>query len=124
MPAPLPAPAPVDSPERPQPQAAHQQADYLYKVFAGQLQGRAAPERPSVYRDYGSLVSVGTQTGVGSLMGSLKGLSWFVEGFLARMLYASLHLLHHRAVLGWMRTGGLALARTLIRRNTALVKLH
>jgi NADH dehydrogenase len=108
----------------PRAQAAHQQAEYLYKVFADQLQGRPAPERPYVYRDYGSLVSVGTQTGVGSLMGSLKGLSWFVEGFLARMLYASLHLLHHRAVLGWMRTGGLALARTLIRRNTALVKLH
>jgi NADH dehydrogenase len=57
-------------------------------------------------------------------MGSLKGLSWSVEGFLARMLYASLDLLHHRAVPAWMRTGGLALARTLIRRNTALVKLH
>jgi hypothetical protein len=27
-------------------------------------------------------------------------------------------------VLGWMRTFGLALARSLIRRNTALVKLH
>lgn len=57
-------------------------------------------------------------------MGSLKGLSWFVEGFLARMLYVSLHLLHRRAVSGWMRTGGLAVARTLIRRHTALVKLH
>jgi NADH dehydrogenase len=57
-------------------------------------------------------------------MGSLKGRSWFVRGGLARLMYVSLHLLHHRAVLGWMRTVGLAMARSLIRRNTALVKLH
>jgi NADH dehydrogenase len=57
-------------------------------------------------------------------MGSLKGRSWFVRGGLARLMYVSLHLMHDRAVLGWMRTCGLAVARSLIRRNTALVKLH
>jgi NADH dehydrogenase len=77
-----------------------------------------------VYRDYGSLVSMGMGASVGTLMGSLKGRSWFVRGGLARMLYVSLHLLHHGAVLGWMRTCGLAIARALVRRNTALVKLH
>jgi NADH dehydrogenase len=40
------------------------------------------------------------------------------------MMYLSLHLLHHRAVLGSVRTGLLALARFLIRRTTPLVKLH
>jgi hypothetical protein len=33
-------------------------------------------------------------------------------------------MLHHQAVLGWMRTASLAIGRTLIRRNTARVKLH
>jgi NADH dehydrogenase len=108
----------------PRAQAAHQQADYLYRAFLRQSRTGQAPSEPYVYRDYGSLVSVGSQTSVGTLMGSLKGRSWFVRGGIARLMYVSLHLLHHRAVLGWVRTFGLAMARSLIRRNTALVKLH
>lgn len=108
----------------PRAQAAHQQADYLYKSFVRESRGGAAPVTPYVYRDYGSLVSLGMQDSVGTLMGSLRGRSWFVRGGFARMLYVSLHLMHHRALLGWMRTGSLAVARRLIRRNTALVKLH
>jgi NADH dehydrogenase len=108
----------------PRAQAAHQQADYLYKSLLSESRGNTPTAAPYIYRDYGSLVSVGMQDSVGTLMGSLRGRSWFVRGSLARMLYVSLHLLHHRALLGWMRTGSLALARTLIRRNTALVKLH
>jgi NADH dehydrogenase len=77
-----------------------------------------------VYRDYGSLVSFGQSTSVGSLMGSLKGLSWFVEGSVARLMYVSLHLMHHAAVLGALRTGLLALARFLIKRSKPIVKLH
>jgi NADH dehydrogenase len=108
----------------PRAQAAHQQADYLYHAFLRQLRNGQALSAPYVYRDYGSLVSVGSQTSVGTLMGSLKGRSWFVRGGLARVMYVSLHLLHDSAILGWMRTLGLAMARSLIRRNTALVKLH
>ncbi len=108
----------------PRAQAAHQQADYLYKRLVREARGQHGPDRPYRYRDHGSLVSVGTETGVGSLMGSLSGSKWFVHGGFARMLYMSLHLMHHMAILGWLRTAGLAIARTLIRRNTALVKLH
>lgn len=108
----------------PRAQAAHQQADYLYRSFMQEERsGRPAAEG-YVYRDYGALVSLGMASSVGTLMGALKGRSWFVRGGLARMLYLSLHLLHHGAVLGWMRTCGLAIARVLVRRNTALVKLH
>jgi NADH dehydrogenase len=57
-------------------------------------------------------------------MGSLKGAGWFVEGLFARTMYASLHLLHHAAVLGVVRTGVMALARFLIKRSKPLVKLH
>jgi len=111
-------------PVPPRAQAAHQQAEHLLKRFLVEAAGKAAPAAAYRYRDYGSLVSIGTATTVGSLMGSLKGLSWFVEGFVARTMYKSLHLMHHQAVLGAMRTGVLALARFLIRRTTPLVKLH
>jgi NADH dehydrogenase len=107
-------------PVPPRAQAAHQQADFLLDTLIGNNSGKYA----YTYRDYGSLVSFGQSTTVGSLMGSLKGLSWFVEGFFARMMYVSLHLMHHRAVLGLVRTGVLAIARFLIKRSTPLVKLH
>jgi NADH:ubiquinone reductase (H+-translocating) len=111
-------------PVPPRAQAAHQQADYLYEKLVREARGQPGRDQPYRYRDYGSLVSVGTQTSVGNLMGTLTGSSWFVNGLFARMLYISLHLMHHRAILGLVRTAGLAIARTLIRRNTALVKLH
>ncbi|MFC4931204.1 NAD(P)/FAD-dependent oxidoreductase [Massilia sp. GCM10023247] len=111
-------------PVPPRAQAAHQQADYLLKGFVRRAKGQQPPAKPYVYKDYGSLVSLGKSTSVGNLMGSLRGSSWFVEGMMARLMYTSLHLMHHQAVLGSMRTGVLALARFLIRRTTPLVKLH
>nr|WP_315261219.1 FAD-dependent oxidoreductase [uncultured Duganella sp.] len=108
----------------PRAQAAHQMADYLVETFMRQHKGQAPQGKPYLYRDYGSLVSFGQTTSVGSLMGSLKGLSWFVDGFVARLMYVSLHLMHHQAVLGTVRTGVLAVARFLIKRTTPLVKLH
>ncbi|CAN7404525.1 NAD(P)/FAD-dependent oxidoreductase [Pseudoduganella sp. LjRoot289] len=111
-------------PVPPRAQAAHQQADYLLQTFLRQAHGKARQSGPYVYRDYGSLVSFGQTSSVGSLMGSLKGLNWFVDGFVARLMYTSLHLMHHQAVLGTVRTALLALARFLIKRSTPLVKLH
>ncbi|MGJ7916252.1 NAD(P)/FAD-dependent oxidoreductase [Massilia sp. LXY-6] len=110
-------------PVPPRAQAAHQQAEYLLKTFMNMASGQAPQTNPYVYKDYGSLVSIGHQTTVGSLMGSLRS-TWFVEGFMARMMYLSLHLMHHQAILGAMRTGVLAVARFLIRRTTPIVKLH
>ncbi|WP_317202213.1 NAD(P)/FAD-dependent oxidoreductase [Janthinobacterium sp.] len=111
-------------PVPPRAQAAHQQATYMCRLLLRRAGGKPARSQPFVYRDYGSLVSFGQSASVGTLMGSLKGLSWFVEGFVARMMYVSLHLLHHQAVLGTVRTGVLAVARFLIKRTTPLVKLH
>ncbi|NIA52777.1 NAD(P)/FAD-dependent oxidoreductase [Massilia sp. TW-1] len=108
----------------PRAQAAHQQADYLVKEFVGEAAGRPPQKDPYVYRDYGSLVSIGRETTVGNLMGSLRGASLFVEGFMARIMYMSLHLMHHQAVLGALRTGLMVMGRFLIRRTTPLVKLH
>ena len=44
--------------------------------------------------------------------------------FRSRMVYVSLHLMHHRAVMGSMRTAVLAMARFLVKRARPQVKLH
>jgi NADH dehydrogenase len=108
----------------PRAQAAHQQADYLCRKLSRDALGKPAEQKPFIFKEHGSLVSVGSQTSVGSLMGALQGAGWFVEGTFARLMYVSLHLMHHQAVLGTMRTAVLALARFLIKRSTPLVKLH
>jgi NADH dehydrogenase len=108
----------------PRAQAAHQQADYLCRQLRRLAQGKGLRAAPFAYRDYGSLVSFGHRNTVGSLMGALRGVNFFVEGFFARMMYVSLHLMHHAAVLGYLKTGVLALARFLIKRSSPLVKLH
>ncbi|WP_394059838.1 NAD(P)/FAD-dependent oxidoreductase [Alcaligenes sp. WGS1538] len=105
-------------------QVAHQQASYLCKRLAALIQGKTVDEDPFVFKDYGSLVSVGHSRGVGSLMGVLSGKSWFVKGLLARVMYMSLHLMHHMAVLGVVRTATLALGRLLSKRAAPRVKLH
>ncbi len=111
-------------PVPPRAQAAHQQADYLLRQFVRIARGKGIAAAPYNYVDYGSLVSFGHRNTVGSLMGSLKGLNFFIDGFFARMMYVSLHLMHHAAVLGSLKTGVLAVARFLIRRSSPLVKLH
>jgi NADH dehydrogenase len=104
-------------------QAAHQQASYLERALIARLhQGRI--DRPFVYRDFGSLVSLGDDKGVGALMGGLGGPNFFVEGLVAKWAYMSLHLDHHRAILGVGRTATLALARLLQQRVSGRLKLH
>jgi len=109
----------------PRAQSAHQQADYIYKTLLNEERGKAPISKPYLYKDHGSLVSLGSRSSVGSLMGGLfKASSMFVEGFFARSMYASLHLMHHYAVLGGLKTFLLAVARFLVKRATPLVKLH
>lgn len=72
----------------PRAQAAHQQASLLAKSLKLRVQGTGRlPEYR--YHDYGSLVSLSRYSAVGNLMGSVK-----VEGWLARVLYISLHRMH------------------------------
>jgi NADH dehydrogenase len=104
-------------------QAAHQQADYLTQVLAARLEEREVAQ-PFVYRDFGSLVSLGDNKGVGNLMGGLMGRNFFVEGLIAKWMYMSLHLMHHRAILGMGKTAVLALARLLQQRVSGRLKLH
>jgi NADH dehydrogenase len=104
-------------------QAAHQQAVYLAKSIGARLHGRAFDDS-FVFRDYGSLVSLGEKRGLGSLMGRLGGRQFLIEGLIAKGMYMLLHLDHHRAILGLRNTIVLALARLLQRRVSGRLKLH
>ena len=101
-------------------QAAAQQAQYLARAL-----GRPGRDPGAyVYRDRGSLVSLGGDRGVGSLMGGLVGSNFLIEGLVAKWAYMALHLDHHRAIIGTRRTILLALSRLLHRRVSGRLKLH
>lgn len=104
-------------------QAAHQQGTYLAKVLHAYLR-QGSYDGVFQYQDFGSLVSLGDNKGVGNLMGGLSGKNFFVQGLLAKWMYMSLHLMHHRAILGVGKTAVLALARLLQQRVSGRMKLH
>jgi NADH dehydrogenase len=105
----------------PRAQAAHQQASTLYKTILNRLNGRAPVQY--VYRDYGSLVSLGKYTTVGNLMGNLMG-TVSIGGFIARVVYLSLYKMHQVAIHGYFRTAMLTLSNLFRRSAHAKIKMH
>jgi NADH:ubiquinone reductase (H+-translocating) len=106
----------------PRAQAAHQQATRLADNLERRIAGKAP--RPFVYRDFGSLVSLGEYSTVGSLMGALVGGSLFIEGLFARFMYVSLYRMHLYALHGFAKVFFDTLARMITRRTEPRVKLH
>jgi NADH dehydrogenase len=88
----------------PRAQAAHQESSHLIRQFRNRLDGR--PLEPFVYRDFGSLVSLGEFSTVGNLM------------------YRSLYKMHEVALHGPWTVGLDTIARLLTRRTEPHVKLH
>ena len=111
-----------DQPVPPRAQAAHQQASHMAAQIGRILAGK--PLVPFVYRDFGSLVSLGRYSTVGSLMGFLVGRSLFIEGYFARMVYRSLYKMHQAALHGRGRVLLRTLASGLSGRVEPSVKLH
>ena len=105
----------------PRAQAAHQEASHLVEQLPRRLRGE--PLKPYVYRDFGSLVSLGRST-VGNLMGFLVGKSFFIEGYFARLMYRSLYKMHEAALHGLANVILGTIGRTFSRRNAPVVKLH
>jgi NADH dehydrogenase len=103
-------------------QAANQQASFLARALPRRLAGEALPE--FTYRDFGSLVSFGSFSAVGSLMSTLMRGSWFVEGMLARWSYAALYRRHLMALHGFPRMVLDTLGQWLRARTAPRVKLH
>ncbi|HWB45192.1 MAG TPA: NAD(P)/FAD-dependent oxidoreductase [Hyphomicrobiaceae bacterium] len=106
----------------PRAQAAHQQASHLAVEVPRRLRGE--PVREWRYRDFGSLVSLGHYSTVGSLMGKLVGGNLFIEGTIAGLMYKSLYKMHQLALFGFARTALDTLARLITRRTEPVVKLH
>jgi NADH dehydrogenase len=102
----------------PRAQAAHQQASHLAKQLARRLRGQ--PVEPYVYRDFGSLVTLGSHETVGALAGMLGGRNLFIEGLVARLMYRSLYKMHETALHGVAR----ATLGMFGRKPGPVVKLH
>jgi NADH:ubiquinone reductase (H+-translocating) len=103
-------------------QAAHQQASHLARMLPRRLAGK--PLRTWTYRDFGSLVSLGEYSTVGSLMGALLGGTIFIEGLFARFMYVSLYRMHLYALHGFAKVAFDTLAKMITRRTEPRVKLH
>jgi NADH dehydrogenase len=109
------------TPVPPRAQAAHQEAAHMVRQIERRLRGE--PLLPYIYRDFGSLVSLGRRSTVGTLMG-LFGRGFFIEGLFAGIMYRSLRTLHERALHGTRRAVLGLLARALSPRAGPPVKLH
>lgn len=111
-----------DAPVPPRAQAAHQMASHMIRQITSRLAGK--PLDPFVYRDFGSLVSLGKYSTVGSLMGFIVGGSLFVEGYFARLMYRSLYKMHQSALHGHVPTFWRTVTGLFSTRVTPSVKLH
>ncbi|MBX9924781.1 MAG: NAD(P)/FAD-dependent oxidoreductase [Hyphomicrobiaceae bacterium] len=111
-----------DKPIPPRAQAAHQQADHMIAQIQRRMRGE--PLKPFVYRDFGSLISLGHYSTVGSLMGFIGGRSFFFEGLFAKLMYRSLYKMHEVALHGYFKVGLDTLSRLITRRTDPVVKLH
>jgi NADH dehydrogenase len=109
-------------PVPPRAQAAHQEASHLLRQLHRRLDG--LPLQPYVYRDFGSLVSLGKYSTVGSLMGGLLGRSVFIEGYFARLVYRMLYRMHQAALYGRGAVLWRMLTSGLSQRPEPSVKLH
>lgn len=109
-------------PVPPRAQAAHQQASHLVRQLRRRLDSE--PLQPFVYRDFGSLVSLGKYSTVGSLMGGLVGRSVFIEGYFARLVYRMLYKMHQAALHGSRAVLWRSLLSGLSQRPEPSVKLH
>jgi NADH:quinone reductase (non-electrogenic) len=115
----------LDGARRPIPpraQAAHQEASHLVKQLQRRM--RRQPLQPYVYHDFGTLVSLGESSTVGSLMGFAAGRGVFVEGIFARLMYLSLSKMHEMALHGPVKVGLDTCGELLTRRTEPHVKLH
>ncbi|BDB25033.1 NAD(P)/FAD-dependent oxidoreductase [Cupriavidus sp. P-10] len=106
----------------PRAQAAHQQATFLYQALCARLEGKPLPSFG--FKDFGSLVSLGHFSAVGSLMGGLIGGSMFIEGLMARVMYTSLYRMHVMALHGAVGMALDTVSHWLRSKTSPRVKLH
>jgi NADH:ubiquinone reductase (H+-translocating) len=106
----------------PRAQAAHQMASRCFSNIVAKITDRE--QKPYVYSDHGSLVSLSRFSTVGSLMGNLTKGSMMVEGRIARIVYISLYRMHLVALHGVFKTGLMMLVGRINRVLRPNLKLH
>lgn len=106
----------------PRAQSAHQMSEYLIKNLDKINKGIKVPD--FVYKDFGSLISLGSTETVGTLMGFLQGRSLFVEGRLAKMMYIHLYQHHQIKINGLVAAFFLLIGKLIQKRFKPNVKLH
>ncbi len=106
----------------PRAQAAHQMASHVVRQIRRKMTGD--PLEPFKYRDFGSLVSLGHYSTVGSLMGFISGRKMMIEGLFAKLMYRSLYKMHQWALHGFWKVFLDSASRLLTRRTEPHVKLH
>ncbi len=106
----------------PRAQVAHQQATMLLRSMKARMSGGALPEFR--FRDFGSLVSLGELSAVGTLMGTLIGGNLLIQGLIARLMYTSLYKMHQVSIHGLVRVVFDTLGRFLRQRLEPRVMLH
>jgi len=107
----------------PRAQAAHQESTHLVRQLQRRINGETKLA-PFKYRDFGSLVSLGHYSTVGSLMGFVSGKSMRIEGWFAKLMYRSLYKMHEMALHGPLKVALDTISRTLTRRTEPQIKLH
>jgi len=106
----------------PRAQAAHQMASRCFSNIVAKITNRE--QKPYIYSDHGSLVSLSRFSTVGSLMGNLTKGSMMVEGRIARIVYISLYRMHLVALHGVFKTGLMMLVGRINRVLRPNLKLH
>lgn len=106
----------------PRAQSAHQMSDYLIKNYLKIESGESVKD--FVYKDFGSLVSLGEGETVGTLMGFLQGKSLFVEVKIAKMMYIHLYEHHQIKINGFIPAFFLMLGKLIQKRFKPTIKLH
>jgi NADH dehydrogenase len=111
-----------DTPVPPRAQAAHQEASHMVRQIRRRMSER--PLEPYHYHDFGSLVSLGGHSTVGSLMGFISGKGLFIEGAFAGLVYRSLYAMHEAALHGGQAVAWRTMVNMLGRGPSPAVKLH
>lgn len=106
----------------PRAQSAHQMSDYLIKNLEKINKGKKTPN--FIYKDFGSLISLGSSETVGTLMGFLQGKSLFVEGKIAKLMYLHLYQHHQIKINGFIPAFFLLIGKLIQKRFKPTVKLH
>jgi NADH dehydrogenase len=111
------------APIPPRAQAAHQESTHLVRQIQRRINGETKLT-PFKYRDFGSLVSLGKYSTVGSLMGFISGKSLRIEGLFAKIMYRSLYKMHQIALYGFGKVALDTTSHLLTKQTEPQVKLH